>query len=170
MVRHRWCHPQSIAGDENLKRYVGNGVSNLLDPSGLWENQNPSTPAYMQGYSSWLLAITRISMHGSNLGMMNSISQSFMREVSTLRLMVQHPIATISGYWEGTVDGLAMVGNAATFHQIDALNSYVNNSIEQNGGVYGTANVFAHIGAIAAEGAVLVYAWAALGGQPTESG
>jgi RHS repeat-associated protein len=47
---------------------------------------------------------------------------------------------------EGVVDGAAMIANAATFHQIEPLNNYVNQTIEQNGGAYATANVFSHIG------------------------
>jgi RHS repeat-associated protein len=35
---------------------------------------------------------------------------------------------------EGVVDGAAMIANAATFHQIEPLNNYVNQTIEQNGG------------------------------------
>jgi len=46
----------------------------------------------------------------------------------------------------GIGHGFAMMGNAITFHQIDSLDSYVDGLIEDNGGAYGVANVFAHVG------------------------
>jgi len=55
------------------------------------------------------------------------------------------------GWQTGHLHGIAMVVNAATFHLITPLDSYVDGVIEDNGGMYGTANVFAHIGAWAAE-------------------
>jgi hypothetical protein len=76
-----------------------------------------------------------------------------------LGLMVSNPWQTTKGWFTGIGHGWAMIGNAATFHQIDALNNYVNNTVTQNGGAYGTANVFAHIGVYSAYAAG---GWAAL--------
>lgn len=39
-----------------------------------------------------------------------------------------------------------MIANAGTFHLIPSLNNRVNQLIEENGGVYSTANVFVHVG------------------------
>jgi len=64
---------------------------------------------------------------------------------------------------EGVVDGAAMIANAATFHQIEPLNNYVNHTIEQNGGAYATANVFSHIGVYYLYAAEAVWAWSAAG-------
>ena len=46
----------------------------------------------------------------------------------------------------GLCHGAAMIANAATFHQITALNLYVQTIVTQNGGMYGVANFFAHVG------------------------
>ncbi len=54
------------------------------------------------------------------------------------------------GAWQGAVDGLAMFANAATFHQIESLNTYVNNVLDENDGWYAVGNVFMHVSAYAA--------------------
>jgi len=64
--------------------------------------------------------------------------------------------------WSATADGAAMVGNAATFHQIDSLNSHVNNLVETNGGLYAWANASAHVGVYAGYAAAGAWAWGAL--------
>ena len=61
-------------------------------------------------------------------------------------LMLCHPFATIGGAGLGLCHGAAMIANAATFHQITALNLYVQTIVTQNGGMYGVANFFAHVG------------------------
>jgi hypothetical protein len=48
--------------------------------------------------------------------------------------------------WSGVYDAGAMFLNAATFHQNDQLNNYVNQQIQQNGGTYQAANVAMHVG------------------------
>ncbi len=59
---------------------------------------------------------------------------------------------------EGAGHGAAMVGNAATLQQIDSLSGYVDEVVEENGGLYGTANNAARLGvgsAYAAGGLIL---------------
>jgi hypothetical protein len=59
----------------------------------------------------------------------------------------------------GVVDGLAMIVNAATFHQITWLDSYVDGVIEDNGGtwsLYGVGNISGHIGVYAGYAAVAI--------------
>lgn len=62
---------------------------------------------------------------------------------------------------EGIRDGAAMFANAATFHQIDSLNNYVNSVVEQGGGLYQVANVSMHVGAYSLEAASVLYVWGA---------
>jgi RHS repeat-associated protein len=64
---------------------------------------------------------------------------------------------------QGVADGLAMFGNAATFHQIPALNGHVNQVIADNGGSYQVANVSMHVGAYLLLAAGAVWAWSAVG-------
>lgn len=77
---------------------------------------------------------------------------------------------------EGIRDGGAMFANAATFHQIDSLNNYVNGVVDQGGGLYQVANVSMHVGAYALEAAGVLYVAVALGaptagiGVTTEGG
>ena len=58
----------------------------------------------------------------------------------------------------GAGHGLAMFANAATWH-LTPLDGYVDGLIAENGGMYATANVFAHISAYAAEaaGGIVIY-------------
>jgi hypothetical protein len=56
-----------------------------------------------------------------------------------------------------------MIGNAVTFHQIDALDQYTDNLILQNGGAYGYANGSAHVGVYVGMAAGALYAAAAAG-------
>jgi len=67
----------------------------------------------------------------------------------------------------GIGHGFAMMGNAITFHQIDSLDSYVDGLIEDNGGAYGVANVFAHVGVGAGALAGGIYAAGALAAWET---
>jgi RHS repeat-associated protein len=75
-------------------------------------------------------------------------------------------IANIGAAGDGIVDGAAMFANAATFHQIDSLNNYVNRTIAENGGAYQAANVSMHVGAYALEAAGALYI-AGAAGAPT---
>jgi hypothetical protein len=59
------------------------------------------------------------------------------------------PKLIIHAWLEGEKEALAMFANAATFHQIPSLNNYVNQVIEENGGVYPYANISMHIAAYA---------------------
>jgi len=69
----------------------------------------------------------------------------------------------VGGFVSGLVDGMAMVANAATFHQINPLDSYVGNLVEVNGGAYSWANGFAHVGVYARYAAAGAWAWTAAG-------
>jgi hypothetical protein len=62
----------------------------------------------------------------------------------------------------GGVDGMAMMLNAITFHQIDSLDSYVDGAIEDNGGrwsLYGIADISGHVG-VYLGGTLVAYAMA----------
>jgi hypothetical protein len=50
-----------------------------------------------------------------------------------------------------------MIGNAATFHQIDSLNTYVDEVVAENGGLYDAANTSAHVGVYAAYSAFALH-------------
>jgi RHS repeat-associated protein len=98
-------------GDANTYRYVGNGPTDAIDPSGLDDSD-----WYIGGYANplnWFPA----------------------------------------GVPEGTVQGLghgtAMVANAFTGGFIGPLNNYVDQTIAENGGAYGVANVGANVSAFA---------------------
>ena len=149
---------------------VSGGLLNYL-PSGYEIGPNSaSDPVFQQGYAQWMaasmLATTTTSTSASvnaapttsSPGILGSFNNWFSYEYNTWVAIVQNPGATLGGAWDGAVDGAAMAANAATFHQIDSLDDYVNHAISQNGGVYGTANYFAHIGAYAGEAAIVVYA------------
>ena len=93
-----------------------------------------------------------------------SASYSGPTVLGDIGMMVSNPWQTTKGWFTGIGHGWAMVGNMATLHQIDSLNNYVNNTVAQNGGAYGTANVFAHVGVISAyaAGGAALWAWAGL--------
>ncbi len=73
-------------------------------------------------------------------------------------------VGVADGWFRGVGHGLAMIGNAATFHQIDSLDEYVDDLIQKHGGAYQAANMSAHIGVGAAYAAGGVWAWEAAGG------
>jgi RHS repeat-associated protein len=64
--------------------------------------------------------------------------------------------------WSATGHGAAMIGNAATFHQIDSLNSHVDNLVQPNGGLYAWANASAHVGVYAGYAVAGAWVWGAL--------
>lgn len=127
---------------------VSGGLFNYL-PSGYETGPNSaSDPVFQQGYAQWMAASmlattttsTSASANGapttSSSGVLGSLNNWFSYEYNTWVAMAQNPGATLGGAWDGAVDGAAMAVNAATFHQIDSLNDYVNLAISQNGGVY----------------------------------
>ena len=81
-------------------------------------------------------------------------------------------VAGVGGFFRGMGHGTAMVVNAVTlndyFHYLDAigipLDGYVEGLVNQNGGVYGAAQLSARVGAHALHAAGLVWAWGAAGG------
>jgi hypothetical protein len=74
-------------------------------------------------------------------------------------VLTNDPVEYFRAGYEGYGDGLAMLANAATFHQITPLNNYVNGVVEQGGGAYQVANVSMHVGAYALEAAGILYVW-----------
>lgn len=153
--------------------------TNLLPPGYQMGPNSASDPVFQQAYAQWMastmqasVALTQLpstaTVPASSPGVFASVGSWFTYEYNTWAAVVSNPGAALGGAWDGAVDGAAMVANAATFHQIDTLDNYVDQAIAQNGGVYGTANVFGHIGAYAGEAAILVYAWTAAG-LPTYS-
>ena len=71
-----------------------------------------------------------------------------------ITIMAKNPGATLGGAATGAGHGAAMVANAATAGLITPLDDHVNNLIEQNGGVYGAANMAANIAVAAATAAL----------------
>ena len=82
-------------------------------------------------------------------------------------LMLCHPFATIGGAGLCLCHGAAMIANAATFHQITALNLYVQTIVTQNGGMYGVANFFAHVGVYSGYAAIGLWLWASTSASTT---
>jgi hypothetical protein len=146
---------------------VGNSPVNHVDPSGL-ETQSmngggnlgfPSDQAYADWYAQHMVSINRT--HPPLTGAPPGGGPTLLGD---LALMVKHPIAALQGaYYGWQVDGMAMMYNAATFHQIDALDAFVDDRIAQNGTSYQVANVSAHVGVYALELAGILYVGAAYG-------
>ena len=65
----------------------------------------------------------------------------------------------VAGAATGVGHGISMAANAATFHQIDALDSFVDDVVAANGGLYGVANASAHIGVYSGYAAFVVAAY-----------
>ncbi|MGH7137578.1 MAG: RHS repeat-associated core domain-containing protein, partial [Pirellulales bacterium] len=141
------------AGDANTGRYSGNSPTNAVDPTGLAAVQGPwsganymASPALQQAYAEWIgSGISPTVPPGFWQSLMNVVDN----EVTTQYLMMMHPLATAQGTLNGLADGGAMVFNAATFHQYTPLNNYVTQAVATNGGLYGVANMSAHVGVCA---------------------
>jgi len=146
------------AGDPNLSRYVGNNATNLVDPFGL--DDGPPLFAYMLGqdgdaaYAAWFDQYYA-DYNGGSGGSWNPFTDIYV-------IATNLPSAA-AGYWTGLNDGSSMVINAATFHMCEPLNDHVNQIIDQNGGLYQTANYSAHIGVGAAYAAAALELAAAYG-------
>ena len=155
--------PIGFNGDPtNLSRYVGNSPGNFNDPSGL--DAGPTGALYSEfggpaGYAAYMEAMRNGQpANGPTGGGGPSLWDD-------LGLMAQHPLSAMQGGLKGWyVDGMAMLANAATFHQIDALDAYVDQMVAQNGTTYQVANVSAHVGVYAAEMAAVLYAAPVVGG------
>jgi RHS repeat-associated protein len=145
------------AGDPNLYGYVRNRPTLATDPSGM--DATVATPFALDPnyapYMTWLAQSATATGAGgqapggtvsSFLGGIWDLVTSAPSDVWT---MVTNPGATLGGAWAGSVDGAAMLANAATFHQINTLDAYVDQQIALNGGAYGTANVIGHVGVYA---------------------
>ena len=139
------------ADDTNLYRYVGNRPVGSTDPSGLWEDRYGSGGSGAQ----WMVPPAKSWWEVAWYEAVRAREDAFG--------MVTHPVATAQGYYKGIGHGSAMVANAATFHQIDPLDTYVDTTIEQNGGLYSVANASAHVGVYAGYAAAGVWAWQAVG-------
>jgi RHS repeat-associated protein len=136
------------AGQSNLSEYAANDPTNGTDPSGLEmvDNRARIAAAYQQN-------MRNMNVYGAQYGHGNAFSQEQIDAVpawvmthlgvsdnTPQQMPRDYRLEQDFGLWgafaDGMTDGLYILENAATFHQIQELNDHVNQSIQQNGGVY----------------------------------
>jgi RHS repeat-associated protein len=165
-------------GDANTGRYAANSPTNAIDPTGLfttsiaWGVQNGKLRETMTGtsdngvttssYVEILLDTTATMQCTASATFSTPTTWQTMTswaayQANTSWLVMSHPIDAGLGALHGAADGAMMFVNAFTWHQISSLDSYVNQTVAQHGGVYSTANAFAHVSAYATQTAALFY-------------
>jgi RHS repeat-associated protein len=142
----RWINQDPIGfmgGDSNLYRYVGNSPTSYTDPSGLRHQGVDKDGRFLRPIEQ------PADMKGPEGGGVQSTQDALTWTWYDLFLMLRHPLATAEGYRKGEQDGAMMVANAVTLHKIPGLNDRVQKNIQENGGLYGIANVSAEVAAAA---------------------
>jgi RHS repeat-associated protein len=133
----RWTSQDPLGfagGDGNLYRYVHNGPTNFIDPSGLQgiNREGSPRPASSGGTrgQSWWSGASQTAWYWTG---------GFVTDVANVVWNNPADIGSLAyAGLQGANDGAAMVENGMTFGQIAPLNNYVNNNLRPQ---YGDATV-----------------------------
>jgi RHS repeat-associated protein len=144
------------AGDDNLYRFINNDPVSFYDPSGCVPTQTmlmrrPLTQStlLLGGYGNPLTnaAVFAAGMRPPtppNVGRYAPLM--YMGFVNTQETELG-PTLVQDALLQGLSDGFWIDINALSLHCNSSLNTYVNNLVEENGGLYYAANTSAHVGA-----------------------